>query len=230
MALYAIGDLHLSLGSDKPMDVFGGQWENYIKKIECGFSNLKDDDTVIVCGDISWAMNITEALNDFKFIDSFNGRKIFLKGNHDYWWEGVGKMKRILNENGIISIDFLHNNFFLYNNLAICGTRGWFYEEESDSEHDAKIIRRECMRLETSFKEAGDKKKLCFLHYPPKTKSYECSEIIELMQKYGVCYCAYGHLHGRGINSAYIGEYAGINFELVSADYLDFIPKRIVSS
>ncbi len=230
MALYAIGDLHLSFGTEKPMDVFGGPWESYIEKIEYGFSKLKDEDWVIICGDISWAMNITEALDDFKFIDSFNGRKIFLKGNHDYWWEGVGKMKRILNENKLNSIDFLHNNFFIYENLAICGTRGWFYEEESDSEHDAKIIRRECMRLENSLKDTGDKEKLCFLHYPPKTKSYECSEIIEVMQKYGVRYCAYGHLHGRGINSAYIGEYAGINFELVSADYLDFIPKRIVPS
>lgn len=227
MALYAIGDLHLSLGSEKPMDVFGGPWENYIEKIEDGFSKLKDDDTIVICGDISWAMNINEALEDFSFIGGFNGSKIFLKGNHDYWWEGLGKMRRILRENGINDIDFLHNNSFNYDNLAICGSRGWFYEEESDSEHDAKIIRRECMRLESSLKEAGDREKLCFLHYPPKTKSYECSEIIEIMQKYDVRYCAYGHIHGRGINSAFIGEYAGIHFELVSADYLNFIPKLI---
>lgn len=228
MALYAIGDLHLSLGTAKPMDVFGGPWDEYIKKIEYGFSKLKDEDTVVICGDISWAMNIRESLVDLKFIDGFKGRKILLKGNHDYWWESVGKMRRILNESGINSIDFMHNNFFLHENFAICGTRGWFYEEESDSEHNAKIIRRECMRLESSLKEAGERKKLCFLHYPPKTKNYECREIIETMKNYGVCYCAYGHLHGRGINSAFIGKYENINFELVSADYLNFVPRHIL--
>ena len=98
MALYAIGDLHLSLGTDKPMDVFGGPWENYIEKIKDGFLKLKDEDTIIICGDTSWAMNIKEALNDFKFIESFRGRKILLKGNHDYWWEGEGKIKRILSK------------------------------------------------------------------------------------------------------------------------------------
>jgi predicted phosphohydrolase len=227
LALYAIGDLHLSLGTDKPMDVFGGPWENYIEKIKDGFLKLKDEDTIIICGDTSWAMNIKDALNDFKFIESFRGRKILLKGNHDYWWEGVGKMKRILSENNLRSIDFLHNNFFIYENFAICGTRGWFCEEECGSEHDAKIIRRECMRLESSLKDVGNIEKLCFLHYPPKTKTYECCEIIEVMQKHDVRYCAYGHLHGKGINTAFIGDYAGIYFELISADYLNFSPKLI---
>lgn len=229
MALYAIGDLHLSLGAEKPMDIFGGPWENYMEKIEYGFSALGVGDTTVICGDISWGMSIKESLDDFKLIDSFNGRKIFVKGNHDYWWESVGKMNRILRENNIKSIEFLHNNSFCYDNYAICGTRGWFYEEESDSEHDAKIIRRECLRLECSLKNAGTGEKLCFLHYPPKTKNYVCDEIMEVLHKYGVRYCAYGHLHGKGINSAFIGDYSGINFELISADYLNFTPKKILS-
>ena len=228
MSLYAIGDLHLSLGTDKPMDVFGGRWENYVEKIKEGFSVLNDDDLTVICGDISWGMSMDETLEDFKFTDRLPGRKIILKGNHDYWWTTATKAKKFFAENDITTIDILHNNCFKYENIALCGTRGWFYEESKGDEHDKKIMNREIMRLDASLKAAGEVEKYVFLHYPPKYYNYECPEILELLRNYGVRRCIYGHIHGSGCAFAYNGMYGNAKFDLVSADYIQFEPKKLL--
>ena len=228
MSLYVIGDLHLSFGCDKPMDVFGGRWENYTEKLLNGFSTVKDTDTTVICGDLTWAMGIQEAREDFLFIHRLPGRKIILKGNHDLWWTTASAAKRFFAENQIDSIDILHNNCFFYEDCAICGTRGWFYEEETGGAHDEKILRRELQRLEVSLKAAGEREKLVFLHYPPKMLNYECTPIIELLCAYGVRGCWYGHLHSAGRALAYEGEYRGVRFHLISADHVQFIPQKIL--
>ena len=186
MALYCIGDLHLSQSTAKPMDVFGSQWENHTAKLQQGFSGLCEDDLTVLCGDLSWGMGLQECAEDFRFIDALPGRKLILKGNHDYWWSTVSKTKRFFAEQGITTIDILNNNAFVYGEYAICGTRGWFYEEEKGTEHDAKILRREIMRLEASLKAGGDRKKLVFLHYPPIYQNYRCEEILALLKEYEV--------------------------------------------
>ena len=228
MSLYAIGDLHLSLGTDKPMDVFGGRWENYVEKIKEGFSVLNDDDLTVICGDISWGMSMDETLEDFKFIDRLPGKKIILKGNHDYWWTTATKAKKFFAENDITTIDILHNNCFKYENIALCGTRGWFYEESKGNEHDKKVMNREIMRLDASLKAAGEGEKYVFMHYPPKYYNYEFPEILELLRKYDVRRCIYGHIHGSGCAFAFNGMYGNAKFDLVSADYIQFEPKKLL--
>ena len=198
MALYVIGDTHLSFAKDKPMDIFGDRWENHAEKLKKGFSVLTEEDTCVICGDLSWGMGLEETAPDFLFIDSLPGRKIILKGNHDYWWSTASKVKRFFAEKGIEKIDILFNNFFEYGDYAICGTRGWFYEEEKGGEHDKKIMNREIIRLEASLKAAGERKKLVFLHYPPIFLKYECPQILELLREYDVRLCCYGHIHGKG--------------------------------
>lgn len=228
MSLYAIGDLHLSLGTDKPMDVFGGNWDNYVEKIKKGFSQLSPSDTCVLCGDLTWAMSLEDSLLDFKFIDALPGKKIILKGNHDYWWSTATKAKTFFAKNGINSIEILNNNCFFYESAAICGTRGWFFEEETGTAHDRKIMMREILRLETSLKAAGDvEEKICFLHYPPKFKNYHCREIIDILNQYGVKSCWYGHIHSHGHKWAVTGNSEGITYNLVSADFVNFTPVRV---
>lgn len=224
MSLYAIGDLHLSLSSAKPMDVFGDKWEDHTEKLRRGFSRVKADDTTVICGDLSWGMGIEETREDFLFINSLPGRKIILKGNHDFWWSTAAKAKSFFAANGIDSIDILYNNSFRYGDYALCGTRGWFFEEEKGGEHDRKIMRRELMRLEASLKSAGDSKKLVFLHYPPLYQHYRCAEILELLRSYQVRLCCYGHIHGKGCAAALNGWADGTEYRLVSADFVDFTP------
>ena len=229
MALYTIGDLHLSLGSDKPMDVFGGGWINYLDKIKAGFEQLKPDDVCVLCGDISWGMSLQESLDDFLFIDRMPGKKIVLKGNHDYWWATVAKTKNFFEANGINNIEILNNNCFFYEGTAICGTRGWLSDDELSIEQNVKIMARETMRLRASFHAAKDAaEKLCFFHYPPRFKNTACRDIISVMDEYGVKRCWYGHLHGDGHRHAICGEVEGIEYNLVSADFLDFIPQRVI--
>ncbi len=223
MALYAIGDTHLSLASDKPMDVFGGGWEGYVDKLREGFAQVEDGDTVVLCGDLSWAMGLEEGREDFAFLNSLPGRKLMLKGNHDYWWNTAAKMNRFFQENGFASLNILHNNCYEYGAYALCGTRGWFYEETGDQ----KVFRRELIRLEASLKAAGERPKLCFLHYPPCYQGYVCREIIELLERYGVERCFYGHLHGGSHRLAVEGRYGQVDYHLVAADYLDFRPQKI---
>ena len=228
MALYVLGDLHLSLNSDKPMDVFGAKWADHARRLKESFAYLTGEDTTVLCGDLSWAMSLEEAAEDLRYIDALPGRKIILKGNHDYWWTTAAKMQALFERLGIGSIEILHNNCRLYGEIALCGTRGWFFEEESGGEHDRKIMNREIMRLEASLKAAGEREKLCFLHYPPRYGAdYVCREITELLKAYGVRECYYGHLHGPGQKGAVQGWVEGVHYQLTSADYLGFAPRRI---
>ena len=228
MSLYAIGDLHLSLGVNKSMDVFGGRWENYVEKIRDGFSTLGDDDLTVLCGDITWGMTMDEALPDFKFIDALPGKKLIIKGNHDYWWTTATKARGFFEQHGIESIGVLHNSSAEYNGVSICGTRGWFYEESKGVEHDKKIMNREVMRLEASLKTAQTDDIFAFLHYPPKYLGYECPELLELLNKYNVKRCCYGHIHGKGCAAAFNGWRGGTEYKLVSADWVDFTPVKII--
>ena len=229
MALYAIGDLHLSLGADKPMDIFGGAWVGYMDKLGQGLSVIGPEDTTVLLGDLSWALDLENAKADFAFINEIPGRKIILKGNHDYWWSTASKFYKFCEANGFENMEILHNNHFEYEGLAICGTRGWFFEEERSGQHDEKVFKRELQRLETSLKSAGEKPKAVFLHYPPKYKGYECPEILALLQKYEVRQCFYGHLHGPSHGLAMEGLWNGVDFKLVAADKLDFKPWCVIT-
>ena len=224
MALYAIGDLHLCLGADKPMDIFGGAWVGYLEKLKKGFSVIKDEDTTVLLGDLSWALDLDNAVEDFSWIDKIPGRKIILKGNHDYWWNTASKFYKFCEEKGFSNQWILNNNHYEYDGYAICGTRGWFFEEERSSEHDEKVFHRELLRLEASLKSAGDLPKIVFLHYPPMYKGYCCDEILDLLHRYKVRQCYYGHLHGASHGLALEGQWDGIEYRLLSADRLDFKP------
>ncbi len=227
MALYVLGDLHLSLSSDKPMDVFGPKWAEHTRKLKDSFASLSQEDTTVLCGDLSWAMSLEEAAEDLRFIEALPGRKIILKGNHDYWWNTAAKMQALFDRLQLRTIGILHNNCAFYGDIALCGTRGWFFEEEKGAAHDRKIMNREVMRLEASLKAAGEREKLVFLHYPPKLLTAECGEMLALMRDYGVKRCWYGHLHSGGCALAFEGEAGGIRFQLVSADHLHFFPQKI---
>lgn len=228
--LYAIGDLHLSLGTDKPMDVFGNRWVGYMEKLRRGLSVIRPEDTTVLLGDLSWAMDLPQAREDFAYIAAIPGRKIILKGNHDYWWTTASKFYKFCAENGFSDMWVLNNNCYAYEDLAICGTRGWFFEEEKGVAHDEKILNRELIRLETSLRAAGDREKICFLHYPPVYRGYLCRPILDLLHKYEVGACYYGHLHSESHRLAITGLYEGIDFHLVAADYTDFCPIPVKSS
>lgn len=228
MALYAIGDLHLCLGAPKPMDVFGGAWIGYMDKLREGMSVITPEDTTVLMGDLSWALDLNGAKADFLWINSIPGRKIILKGNHDYWWSTVSKFNKFCLENGFSNMEILNNNFFEYDGWAICGTRGWYFEEQRSSEHDEKVFKRELIRLEASLKAAGDRPKMVFLHYPPRNKIYECQEILDIMRQYQVRRCFYGHLHGPSHKLAIEGMWDGIEYKLLASDYTEFRPYRIL--
>lgn len=227
MALYAIGDLHLCLGAPKPMDIFGGAWVGYLDKLKEGLSVIQTEDTTVLLGDLSWALNLDDSREDFAWINKIPGRKIILKGNHDYWWSTAAKFYDFCDRNCFSNLNILNNNHFEYDGFAICGTRGWFYEEERSDTHDEKVFKRELIRLESSLKSAGDKPKKVFLHYPPLYKGYRCDEIIALLKTYGVQECYYGHLHGPAHGLAMEGQWDGVFYRLVSADRLNFKPYRI---
>ena len=228
MALYAIGDLHLCLGAPKPMDVFGGAWLGYMDKLKQGMSAIGPDDTTVLLGDLSWALGLDDAKEDFAWIDSIPGRKIILKGNHDYWWNTAAKFYRFCEDNGFSNQFILNNNHYEYDGFAICGTRGWFFEEERSGAHDEKVFKRELLRLEASLQSAGELPKIVFLHYPPRYKGYECEEILQLLKKYDVRRCFYGHLHGASHGLAMEGLWDGVEYRLVSADKLNFKPFTVI--
>ena len=225
MSLFVIGDLHLSLGEDKPMDVFSG-WNDYVQRLENNWRRLiTDDDTVVIAGDISWAMKLEETLTDFRFIHSLPGKKLLLKGNHDYWWATKKKMDEFISVNHLDSLSILFNNAFRVGEYAVCGTRGWFLENEAPE--DIKVLNREVGRLKMSLEQA---KKLggepvVFLHYPPYYRGLECSEMMDVLLEYGVKKCYYGHIHGKkNFRLAFEGEYREINFRLISGDKVEFVP------
>lgn len=232
MAIFAISDLHLALSVDKPMDVFGARWEGYMEKLKAAWErNVTDDDHVIIPGDISWATYINEAVEDFRFIDALPGRKIISKGNHDYWWTTLNKLSCFLKENGFNTISFMHNNSFRIGDVVLCGTRGWDCPgDEGFSAEDMKIYKRELQRLEFSLKSAakeGEAHIIAALHYPPFNSKKEPSEFVDIMCRYNVKTCIYGHLHGEGLKNALEGDVRGIDFKLVSADYLGFVPLKL---
>ena len=228
MALYAIGDLHLSQSREKPMDIFGENWRNHAENIKNGFASVGAEDLTVLCGDLSWAMDLEEAKEDFRFVQELPGRKIVLKGNHDFWWSTASKAYQLFAREGFDSIGILNNNCFFYGDYAICGTRGWFYEEETGDEHDKKIMRREVLRLEASLKAAGEREKLVFLHYPPIYQKYVCPEILELLEQHRVRLCCYGHIHGKGCALAFKGWRGCTEFRLVSADHVGFAPVKLL--
>lgn len=224
MSLYVIGDLHLSFGTDKPMDIFSG-WTNYVERLEENWQNkVKPEDTVVIAGDISWGMTMEEALEDFRFIDRLNGNKIILKGNHDYWFSTKSKVENALYQHGLSTIRILFNNAYEYDNCVICGTRGWINEPGAAA--DKKVMLREAGRLRLSL-EAGrsiGKPPVVFLHYPPVSANAHSEELLEVMQEYGVTTCYYGHLHGKSCENAVNGWYDGIYYQLISCDYVQFDP------
>ncbi|MBR6677080.1 MAG: metallophosphoesterase [Clostridia bacterium] len=233
MSLFSIADLHLSLSVNKPMDKFGHRWQGYAEKLEKRWrAVVSDDDTVVVPGDISWGIDLNEALADLKLIDSLPGKKIIGKGNHDYWWSTVTKMNAFFEENGITTIEFLYNNAIETEDAIIAGTRGWYVEEKLQVTETAdyqKIVNRENARLEMSLKEAvklrgdGDKPILVYFHFPPVFKDFRCNEFIETMKKYGIKSCYFGHIHSNYSIPKTV-ETDGIRMTIISADYLDFIP------
>ena len=228
MALYAIGDLHLSLGpADKPMDVFGGRWTGYMKKLRENLKVIGPEDTTVLLGDLSWAMSLDDAAEDFSFMNAIPGRKIILKGNHDYWWTTLRAFDRFCAEHGFADFHVLNNSCFFYGDIALCGTRGWFYDAQKEGSHDEKIFRRELGRLERSLQLAGDAEKYCFLHYPPIYQGYKCPEMLELLDKYEVERCYYGHLHGYTHRRAFEGMREKTEYALIAADYVAFQPVKI---
>ncbi|MCL2068446.1 MAG: metallophosphoesterase [Oscillospiraceae bacterium] len=227
MSIFVIGDLHLSRGADKPMDIFPG-WENYEERLCANWRRrVRENDTVVLLGDTSWAMTPEQAIPDFIWIDKLPGKKILLKGNHDYWWGSVSSMNKMLVKNGIGTVSFLHNNSFMVDTMNLCGSRGWLFE--TGKEHDGKIIRREAMRIEASLKSVRDQSlpTVLLLHYPPVYAGQEIPEFFELMRSYGISRCYYGHIHGAGSRNAVQGIYRGVKLRLASADHIGFEPLMI---
>ena len=228
MALYAIGDLHLSHNTNKPMDVFGGNWIDYMDKLTQGLKVLSDDDVCVLCGDTSWAMSLEEGLEDFRYIDNLPGRKIIVKGNHDYWWSTLTKINAFFEANDIKTIDILFNNAYYYEGVAICGTRSWLSDDKLTPEQNAKIIAREVTRLRTSLEAATDTPaRLCFFHYPPRFGTIVTQDIVDVMNEFAVTKCYYGHLHSEGHRIAVRGIIEGISYDIISADYINFTPQKI---
>ena len=221
--LYTIGDLHLSFGCDKPMDIFGG-WNDYVLRLEKSWRKLiTQNDTVIIAGDISWAMKLEEAYEDFKFINSLPGNTIIIKGHHAYWWGTKNKIEEFLQKNRFNTIQVLFNNSYTVDGISISGSRGWFYDVK-DAENK-KVLNREAARLSVSIAAAENKPPIVFLHYPPVFGDYICDEIMEVLKQNNITQCYYAHLHGRTAHEKAIqGIYEGIKFKMVSADSVDFTP------
>ena len=229
MALFTISDPHLSFGTDKPMDVFRG-WENHTKKLKENWERLvRPEDTVVLPGDISWAMSLEETAEDLAFLDALPGIKLLGKGNHDYWWSTMRKLNAFVEARGFSTIRFLFNNAYLADGFAVCGTRGWFFDEDGGAEENEKIILREAGRLRTGIEAAlalGGEPTV-FTHYPVAADGAVCEPLFGVLREYGIRRCFFGHIHGE--KTARYDDYAveGIRFSLVSADRLGFCPKKI---
>ena len=227
MSLFVIADLHLSFGCNKPMDVFPG-WKDYTQRLEQNWRSLvKESDTVVIAGDVSWAMKLEEAEQDFAFIHRLPGQKILMKGNHDYWWSTKSKIERFLQEKGFTSMKVLHNNAYIVENVAVCGTRGWLYN--SETEEDIKIVNREVGRLVASLDDAvrqdAHAQPIVFLHYPPVYGNMACAGILDVLETRHIEQCYFGHIHGnQASKKAVRGNYHGIKMHLISCDYVNFMP------
>lgn len=233
MSLFSIADLHLSHSVDKPMDKFGARWHDHTEKLEQRWrAVVTDSDTVVIPGDISWAIDFGEALADFEFIESLPGKKIIGKGNHDYWWSTVSKMKQFFEENSINTVSILYNNAIETEDYIIAGTRGWYVEEKLQQIETAeykKIVARENGRLRLSLNEAKALQKttgkpiLVYFHFPPVFKDFRCGEFVDTMKEFKVKNCYFGHIHSNYLIPRTV-ESDGIAMTLISADYLDFVP------
>lgn len=229
MSLFVIGDTHLSLSVDKPMDVFKG-WTDYTDRLKNNWNRIvSPEDSVVIPGDISWAMNFDEAVKDFSFLNSLNGKKYILKGNHDYWWNTMSKMNGFLEDNGFDTVKIIHNNAYSVEGFALAGSRGWFYDDTAEA--DKKVILREAGRLRTSLRAASELggELVAFLHYPPISSVQRCDEILSVLEEFSVKRCYFGHLHGFVPPENTKIEWNGTVFSLVSADYLGFCPRLITS-
>jgi len=234
MSIYAISDLHLPFFKNHSMEIFGDVWIDYEKKLEKNWrETIKESDTILIPGDISWATYIRDAVVDFKFIENLPGSKIISKGNHDYWWESASKLNKFNLENNLKTINFMHNNHFLRENSIICGTRGWKCPcDETFTEEDKKIYMRELNRLELSLssrkiKKSLDSKLIVAMHYSPFNFKKEPSGFVDIMKKHRVDTCVYGHFHSKSFNQAVEGNFEGIDFKLISSDYLKFKPLKL---
>lgn len=225
MALFAIADTHLSLGTNKSMTVFSG-WDDYVSRLEENWRNIvKPEDTVVIAGDISWGMNLKQAKEDFAFLHSLPGRKLILKGNHDYWWTTRRQMDLFFADNGFDTLRIVHNDTVeVDGRYAVCGSRGWFFDAEEDA--DKLVLLREAGRLRTSIRAAKETglEPVVFLHYPPVYADQICPEIMDVLKEEGIDRCYYGHVHSKGIRLAVQGDVEGIRFNLISADALHFCP------
>ena len=244
MSLYVLSDTHLSISDNKPMDIFGARWSGYMEKLKKRWNALvTPEDTVVIAGDISWAMSHTGALEDLRFIESLNGKKIIGRGNHDYWWTSITKLNKLCADNALPSISFLYNNAYCVDDFIVCGSRGWYIDqtnknmpEEADYK---KIVAREAIRLELSLTEAEklraselerdgtEREILVFLHFPPDFRGYVCHEIVDVLKRFNIKRCYYGHIHGvYDVPKSEMSD--GIRYTLTSADFLDFYPLPIL--
>lgn len=242
MSVYVLGDLHLSTSVDKPMDVFGSRWQNYMERIKNNWLKIiKDEDTIIIPGDISWGLTLNEAKSDYDFIEQLPGKKVFFKGNHDLYWLTQAKMNKFISDNGYKTFTFMHNNAIEVEDFIICGTRGWYNDEKEsvdDLADNKKIIAREAQRLKMSIDKAlelkeynlktehKEKEIIAFLHFPAVVQGYSCSEFVDELLKANIKRCYYGHLHG-AYDLPYKVSFMGIDFYLTAADYLNFVPALI---
>ena len=224
MSIYAISDLHLSFNTNKPMNIFG--WEDYEDKIKEDWKEkVTENDLVLLPGDFSWEMKLENTYKDFEFINLLPGKKILLKGNHDYWWNTLLKMERFLEENNLNNIFFLHNNSYKFENTIISGTRGWSLIEEDDENN--RIRNREVLRLELSIndgikKYGKDKEIIVCMHYPPLSRNYMNTDFTKILEKYNVSKCIYGHLHGKTQEEGITGRINNVEYIMASCDYTDF--------
>lgn len=231
MALYAMGDFHLSFQVNKPMDVFGPQWKHHVERIETNCRKMiKAEDTFLIAGDHSWGRNLNECAQDLAFIESMPGRKILLRGNHDMFWDA--KKTEKLNTLFKDRLSFLQNNYYTYEDYALVGTKGYCYEGKDSIEHFLKLRDREVERLKVSFEAAkadGYQKFLMFLHYPPTTIGEMSSPFTEMAEDYGAEKVIYAHCHGQArYDDSFKGMVNGIEYKLVSGDYLKFKPELII--
>ncbi len=233
MSLYSIADLHLSLAAEKPMDVFGPRWTDHARKIEKNWRAIVTaDDTVVLPGDISWAMSLEEARTDLAFLDALPGKKLIGKGNHDFWWSTMTKLTTFTEANGFTTLRFLYNNAYAVENYVVCGTRGWYVEEHlQNAREDAeygKIVARETVRLRMSLAEAQKLRQentpvLVYLHFPPVFRTFVCRELVDVLHEFSVRHCYFGHIHGV-YNVPRSAEFEGIRMTMISADFLNFVP------